>query len=173
MPMKKLLLSLFFLILSHTIALVQDPVFVFDAAFSYNLDFQQLEKDKSDQLFLMLLYNQYRENIVYKNAPYKGVSFQMNRLSTLNKSWSEVNFCLGAFTQDFKETGRKEVGGVLFNYPVYMGWNFKLYNHIHFSTGATFLERRYFDNNISKTRLISYYLGITGKFPINMARKNF
>ena len=169
--MKKESVLFFLLVLISMQALAQTPAPVFNSNLPYNYDHQELVQKEADQLILMLLYKQYKENIVYKNSPYKGVTFQMNTLSTANRLWSDVNFGIGAFTMDFKETGGKDVGGVLFDCPIYMGLDFKLYNQFHFSAGTTFLERRYQDENMQRMLLVNSFLGVTGKFSLNRKEK--
>jgi hypothetical protein len=169
--MKKVsVLSLLIVLISMQV-LTQTPALILDYNLPSSYDHQELVQKEADQLFLILLYKQYKENIVYKNSPYKGLSFQMNTLSTANKLWSDVNFGVGAFTMDFKETGGKDVGGVLFDYPIYMGLDFKLYNQFHFSAGTTFLERRYQDENMQRMLLVNSFLGVTGKFSLNPREK--
>ncbi len=131
---------------------------------------QNSQKGQTHQLFLIQLYKQYREYLVYKNAPYKGFTFDLKGRIAQNRLWNQAQFGIGAFTWDFKDPANRKVSGVLFDKPIYLGWDFMLYNQLNFSVGTTVFEQRIQDNQINKTHLFNSFLGWRGKFKIGTSK---
>lgn len=132
----------------------------------------QTKQLKTEDILLLNLYYRYKEYVVYKNAPFKGLSFDIDKPFLQNRFFDQLTFGLGAFTWDFKETGNKRVGGALFGHPLFMGWEFTLYNQFRLTAGTTLMEERYSSDNSRRMVPVNSFLGVSGKFPLNFKAKN-
>ena len=165
--MAKSTLLCFFFITSFFSALSQELSLPYDYEFSYYSEFSPFQKTEGQFLAVYQFYRKYKENIVYKNAPFKGLYFDMSDRLKDHRFFQEVAFGMGAFTWDFKEAGNRKVSGLLFGKPLYLGWDFKLQNQLYITAGTTLLETHRFYDHTSKTMLFNTFWGLSGKFNIN------
>jgi len=112
------------------------------------------------------------EDLTYGDAPYVGLAIPLGNSTFAPRFLSNASLTLGIFTDNFEDENGNEVTGIIFDRPLYLGLDYKLFQFVHFNAGATLLETMETSGSVdaSNTQLeIRPFIGLGTRIDLNFS----
>lgn len=116
------------------------------------------------------LSGKFNEDFTYDAAPYVGLSIPLGNSTFAPKILSNASLSLGVFLENFENENGDEVTGLIFNRPLYLGLDYKLFQFVRLNAGATLLEEDRILNETGDTEtkvLIRPFIGLGATINLN------
>lgn len=81
------------------------------------------------------------DNLSYGSSPYAGLAFPLSNSTIAPKFLRNSSVVLGVFFNDFEDESGNKVSGMIFDKPLYLGLDYKLFEFVRFNAGAVALEK--------------------------------
>lgn len=81
------------------------------------------------------------DNLSYGSSPYAGLAFPLSNSTIAPKFLRNSSLVLGVFFNDFEDQNGNTVSGMIFDKPIYLGLDYKLFEFVRFNAGAVALEK--------------------------------
>jgi len=104
----------------------------------------------------------------YDSSPYVGLSFPLGNSAFTSKFFSNLSLGFGIMLRDLERSDGREYSGPLINKPFYLGLDYKLFQFIHLSAGATALEQIPNEVSTAETILIRPFVGISARINLKL-----
>lgn len=104
------------------------------------------------------------DDLQYDTAPYAGLSFPLGNSAFAPKFLSNTYLGFGVLLNELENAEGQTLSGPIVDRPIYASLDFKLFQFVYLSAGATLLEQ---EINNKSNLLIRPFLGISGK--VNLA----
>lgn len=108
------------------------------------------------------------EDFDYGSSPFLGLSVPLGNSTFAPKVLSNASLTLGAFTQNFENNDGREISGVLFNRPWFAGLDYKLFQFVRFTGGATFLQGVEGDGSKGEVN-VRPFIGVGARINLNFS----
>ncbi len=114
------------------------------------------------------LSGKFKEDFDYGSSPFIGLSVPLGNSTFAPKVLSNASLTLGAFTQNFENNEGREISGVLFNRPWFAGLDYKLFQFVRFTGGATFLQGVSGDGSRNEVS-VRPFIGVGARINLNFS----
>ena len=114
------------------------------------------------------LSGKFSEDFDYGSAPFVGLSVPLGNSTFAPKVLSNASLTLGAFTRNFENEDGREVSGVLFNRPWFAGLDYKLFQFVRFTGGASFLQGVSGDGSKNEVS-VRPFIGVGARINLNFS----
>ncbi len=112
------------------------------------------------------------KDLTYGDAPYVGLAIPLGNSTFAPRFLSNASLTLGIFTNNFEDENGNEVTGIIFDRPLYLGLDYKLFQFVHFNAGATLLETIDASGNLdgnSTQVVVRPFIGLGTRIDLNFS----
>lgn len=111
------------------------------------------------------------DNLSYGSSPYAGLAFPLSNSTIAPKFLRNSSVVMGVFFNDFEDQNGNTVSGMIFDKPVYLGLDYKLFEFIRFNVGAVALEKSSAISGsdiVNKETFIRPFVGLSARIDLSV-----